>query len=75
MKPDPNVVRVHRLLAAKKSPQAVVRDRRGHLELIDASSVRYSAISRSPEWSLRVVGVFTPSVSLPVFQREVGGCS
>ena len=72
MKPDPNVSRVHRLLAARNAPHAVVRDRRGHLELIDAASLRFSAISRSAEWSRRVVGVFEPTVSLPAFQRELG---
>lgn len=71
MKPDPNVVRVHRLLGRKATPQAVVRDRRGRLELIDARSLRYAAIASSAEWSRRVLGVFEPTVSLPAFQREV----
>lgn len=72
MKPDPNVARVHRLLASRRAPQAVVRDRRGHLELIDAASVRFKSIAASAEWSRRVLGVFDPTVSLPAFQREVG---
>lgn len=63
MKPDRNVARVHRFLQAQSSPQAVLRDRLGRLELVAASSPR--AVSD------RVVGVFLPGVSLAAFSREM----
>lgn len=68
MKPDRNVARVHRFLQAKTSPQAVVRDRLGRLELVPACSPRVAALS-----SDRVLGVFLPSVSFQAFSREVAG--
>lgn len=71
MRPDPNVSRVYRRLVAQRSPQAVVRDRRGRLELIDARSVRFQSIVASESWAKRVLGVFEPTVSLPAFMREV----
>jgi hypothetical protein len=64
MKPDRNIARVHRFLQAQSSPQAVLRDRLGRLELVAASSP-LAAVSD------RVVGVFRPDVSLAVFSREL----
>lgn len=64
MKPDRNIARVHRFLQAQSSPQAVLRDRLGRLELVAASSP-LAAVSD------RVVGVFRPDVSLAAFSREL----
>lgn len=66
MKPDRNVERVHRMLAMSATPQAVLRDRLGRLELVPAASPRVAALP--PD---RIAGVFLPSVSLSVFRREV----
>lgn len=63
MKPDRNIARVHRFLQMSASPQAVLRDRCGRLELVPASSARAA--------SDRVLGVFLPTVSLAAFSREV----
>lgn len=71
MTPDYSLARVHRLLGKKATPQAVVRDRRGRLELIDARSARFQSIVASESWAKRVLGVFEPTVSLPAFLREV----
>lgn len=66
MKPDRNVERVHRMLAMSTTPQAVLRDRLGRLELVPASSPRVAALPAD-----RMAGVFLPSVPLTVFRREV----
>jgi hypothetical protein len=66
MKPDRNVPRVHRFLQGKTSPQAVLRDRLGRLELVDAASPRAQALPAD-----RMLGVFSPAVSFETFSREV----
>lgn len=66
MKPDHNLSRVHRQLAAAAGPQAVLRDRLGRFELLPASSPRVAALPAD-----RLLGVFSPSVSWPAFVREV----
>lgn len=71
MKPDHSLPRVHRALALKPVPQAVLRHHGGRFELIDAGSPRHLALTRCSEWSARIAGVFSPSVSWPVFVREV----
>lgn len=66
MKPDRNIPRVHRFLQGKTSPQAVLRDRLGRLELLDAASPRARALPVD-----RLLGVFSPAVSFETFLREV----
>lgn len=71
MKPDANVVRVHRFIVQATEPMAVLRGRNGRLEILPASSQRFAALAACSAWLPRIVGVFSPDVSLPAFLREV----
>jgi hypothetical protein len=55
---------------ARSGPQAIVH-RSGKFDLIDADSLRLSAMYKSDAWAGRVLGVFTPDVPIDVLRDEI----
>lgn len=66
-----SIDRLHRQLAARTAPQAVIRLFNGRFALIPADSCRLVSLQRSPRWSSRLCGVFLPDVSMPVLREEL----
>jgi hypothetical protein len=57
-------------LARLTAPQAVFKLPGGGLDCCPVDSPRFSALSASPEWSSRVLGVFSPGVSAAALAAE-----
>lgn len=69
-----SVESVHRILLARGAPQVVVRHAGGRFDVFPASwSRRLAGIEADPVWSRRVVGVFSPEMSLRALRCELRG--
>lgn len=67
---DHKIERLHRRLAARSGPQAIVL-RSDKFDLLDADSPRLDAMLATSAWAGRVIGVFSPDVPIEVLRDEV----
>ena len=67
---DHKIERLHRRLAARSGPQAIVL-RSGKFDLLDANSPRLDAMLATSSWADLVIGVFSPDVPIEVLRDEV----
>ena len=63
--------RLHRRIKARRTPHAVVKVGPRRYDLIPVGSARLDALFRSPAWVARVVGVFTPEVTVSQLSEDV----
>lgn len=64
------IQRLHRRLASRSGPQAIV-SRSGKFDLLDADSPRLDSMLATPAWAGHVIGVFSPDVPIDVLRDEV----
>lgn len=68
---EQRIKRLHRSIKGRVHPVAVVLTDNDDFDLVPWQSVRLEALLRSPKWAARVVGVFSPAVTLDDLRSAV----